>query len=349
MVKYKTLEERIIDSYLLQSSPKFIENPNSKLSPKDQKILYDFTRKIFLTLREFPELLFKEFHEDDAHPDWFCKSAYNKPRLKIDMRKAIKSINDFMYCIYSIGVNENNKNIPKKYFHPLNAVGIKNDNGILIPDEIQELLKIIIGEEKLPLQNFIKCMYNESYEYLIDIFREFSVDNTAYDHLIQWLKKRNYTYVGFIDKGVKNETCNMGLYRKVADNIDGVPFSIYDHTKIGFFIDFDVLVQEPVIFTLRVQNKRKILEKFDSVDETLKDFINNYHTRCSGCNYCIQRHLKRSKNVKRFTLSVEYKNKKLELCPIDFMSTYNWHSLNDKLVEGIIAYLELMEKEFEIK
>jgi hypothetical protein len=355
MVNYKTLEERIINSYLEQSATKFVLNEKSKISEKDQKALFDFTKGIFSMLQKSPDLLFSEFHDDDAHPNRFNCSSYNKPELKIFMRKAIKTIDNFVDLIYSIGLNENKQTtVPKKYLQLLNAVGINYENKILSfqnSSVIYNALQHFIRKEKLPFQNFIKCMYNDKYEYFIEIFKKYSVDYDAYDRLIKWLKKRNYIYVAFCaNSEIKNsECCGFGFYKKVNEDDGKYPFSLYGHSNIGLFMDYNVLIQEPVVFSLRVQNIRKILEKFDELEDSLKDFICDYHARCNGCNYCIQRHLKKTKNIKTFSILIEYKNKKLALCPINYVYSYNWNGLNDKLVEGITAYLKELEKEHNVK
>jgi hypothetical protein len=346
------LEERIINSYLEQSAEKFIKNDKSKLSEKEQKVLFDFTKGIFSVLKKSPELLFNEFHNDDAHPNRFHLSSYNKPDLKKHMRKVLKVIDDFMYIVYSIGLNENGKiSVPKKYIPLLNTVGISYEDGNFVSKNFSILFNILrkfIGKEKLPFQNFIKCMYNDQYEYFIDFFMRHSIDSNGYNRLIKWLKKNDYIYIGFIvNSAVKNsESCGMGLYKKVNGNVGNMPFSIYDHSIIGLFMDYNVLIQEPMIFSLRVQNVKKILENFKELDEKLKDFICNYHARCNGCNYCIQRHLKKTKNIKPFTISIEHNKKKFALCPINYVYSYSWNELNENLVEGIIAYLKLMEREY---
>jgi len=346
VTNYKTLEERIVDSYLIQSAVKFVKRDKSKLSENDQLILYDFTKNIYTTIKNTPDILFKEFHDDDAHPNRFNCSSYNKSYLKNYMRKAIKTIDDFMFIIYSIGLNNDIK-IPKKYLTLYNFIGIENNM------KIHDILKQFIGKEKLPFHNFIRCMYNENYQYFVEIFEQFSKDPKAYKRLIKWLKDNDYIYVPFlVNSEVKNsESCGMGFYKKVKNDEKGsYNFSMYGHWNIGLFMDYNVLIQEPVIFDLRLQSMRNILEKFNEFDDTLKNFICNYHARCSGsCNYCIQRHLKKNKNVKKFTIIVEHNNKKLTLCPIHYVYTYCWNTLNDERINGIIAYLKLMEKEHDIK
>ena len=343
MVNFNTLEGRIINSYLVQSATKFIINDKSKLTENEQKEIFNFVKKIYLVLQKSPELLFNEFHDDDAHPNRFHLSSYNKPDLKKHMRKALKTIDDFMYIIYSIGLNNTIK-IPKKYLALYKVIGIEDNI------KIQNILKQLIGKEKLSFHNFIRCMYNENYQYFIDIFEQFSGDYKIYKRLIKWLKDNDYIYIPFIvNSEVKNsESCGMGFYKKVNGSVGNMPFSIYDHSIIGMFMDYNVLIQEPAVFSLRVQNIKYILNNFNELDEKLKDFICNYHSRCKGCNYCIQRHLKRTKNIKTFAISVEH-NKKLLLCPINYVYSYCWNALDDKIIDGIISYLKLMEKDYSME
>lgn len=344
MIDYKTLEERIVDSYLIQSAIKFVKRDKSKLTEKDQMILFDFTKNIYTTIKNNPEILFKEFHNDDAHPNRFNCSSYNKPDLKKHMRKAIKTIDDFLYIIYSIGLGNDIK-IPKKYHDLYNIIGIDNNK------KIHEVLKQFIGKEKLSFHNFIRCMYSENYKYFVEIFGQFIEDQKAYERLIKWLIDNDYIYVPFlVNSEVKNsESCGFGFYKKVKnDDKEAYNFSMYRHWNIGLFMDYNVLIQEPVIYDLRIQSVRNILEKFNELDDILKNFICNYHARCNGCNYCIQRHLKKSKNVKTFARIVEHNNKKLALCPINYVYSYCWNTLDDKMVDGIIAFLKLMEKEHNL-
>jgi hypothetical protein len=355
MINYNILEERIINSYLEQSATKFIYNNKSELSEKDQKILYDFTKKIYLIMQKNPEILFNEFHDDDAHPNRFNCSSYNKPYLKKFMRKAIKTIDDFMYIIYSIGLGKNeNIKISKKYTSLLNAVGINYENGVLVFKDnpmIFNILQQLIGNENLPFQNFIKCMYDEQHEYFIDLFKKYSIDHNAYNRLMKWLEENDYSYItSIVSNEIGNsESCGFGFFKKVNNDDGKHPSNMYGHSYIGLFIDYNVLIQEPVVFSLRVQNIRNVLKRFDELEDILKDFICNYHARCSGCNYCIQRHLKKNNSIKTFAIFAEYKDKKLALCPINYVYSYNWNELNSKLAEGIIAYLEIMEKENNLK
>ncbi|MDR2599163.1 MAG: hypothetical protein LBC73_02700 [Oscillospiraceae bacterium] len=227
---------------------------------------------------------------------------------------------------------------------PKNIIEIKNDI------KIHDIIKQFIGKEKLPFHNFIRCMYNENYQYFIEIFGQFKEDLKVYKRLIKWLDDNEYIYIPFlVNSEVKNsESSGMGFYKKVNGNVGNMPFSIYDHSIIGMFMDYNALIQEPALFSLRVQNIKEILKNFNELNEKLKDFIYNYHSRCNGCNYCIQRHLKRTKNIKPLAISVEHNNKKFVLCSINYVYSYSWNTLNDKIVDGVIAYLKLMEKEHNI-
>lgn len=94
---YKNLESRIFNSYLLQSAPELSICSDSSLSKDAWQSLYNWTQNTYSFFSEHPESIMKEIHEDDAYP-WGMR-AIEKPKLKTNMRKSLKTMNSLLQLV----------------------------------------------------------------------------------------------------------------------------------------------------------------------------------------------------------------------------------------------------------
>jgi hypothetical protein len=305
-----------------------------------------------------PELLLKTLNEDDAYPNPFNASEYGKPKLKVNMRKALKAVSDFMrfirditvegnQCNNGIKVNEDTK-IPNKYKSILHNVGIVIENDIVTSKEYPCMFKALVrlSDYENGFERFIRCVYDD-YESCKDTFGAIINDSNLFSYLIAEVEKRGYIYKANLNPSeVKSFEGMKAAWTKSIDGSEAPHnLSMYDRSNYGIFFNYSVLFKDQLLLFLRVQNVRKVLELFDTLDEKLREFIIATHAHCHGCGYCNQRNKNRVAAVKPHMIPVEYKGKTHALCPVlDYVYSYCWNYIDERIVSGILIYLELQEK-----
>ncbi|MEG0229123.1 MAG: hypothetical protein RR640_00800 [Oscillospiraceae bacterium] len=116
---------------------------------------------------------------------------------------------------------------------------------------------------------------------------------------------------------------------------------MYDHDHIGFRTEYSIMRTPVQSYHLTIQNPRDILTNFETLPMILQNFIVKYHAKCNNCGYCTQRSKGKQKP---YTIVAKFKNKSIAFCPINYVYTYCWNSLNDELADELIAYLEYLQK-----
>lgn len=354
--KYKHLESRVLDSYRkLSVSEKITEN---LFGTSEYLDLCRFTRNAYTLFIEKPELLLKTLNEDDSYPNPFNASGYGKPKLKINMRKALKAVSDFMRFIWDITVAGNQCNngirikkdtkIPKKYMSILHNARIIIENDIIASKEYPGMFTALVrlSDNENGFERFIRCIYDD-YESCKDIFGTIINDEKLFRYLITEVEKRGYTYRANLNSSEVRSFEGMQIAWTKSVDGSGAPnnISIYDRNNYGIFFNYSVVFKEQLLLFLRIQNVRKVLELFDTLDEKLREFIITTHAHCHGCGYCTQRNKNRVAVVKPHMIPIEYNSKIHALCPIlDYVYSYCWNRIDEKLVDGILLYLELQDK-----
>lgn len=184
---------------------------------------------------------------------------------------------------------------------------------------------------------------------MTDIFRPFAVDLEAYDRLIGWLLSKGYHYHPRMNRSdVNNFEATEISFMKNINGQNTMIGSMYEHDHIGIFITFNALTRGQTFFMLSAQDVRETLSQLDSLKPEMQKFLIEYHARCDGCGYCTQRNRARTSNPRPYTINVDYSGTQYSLCPINYVYTYCWCTLNEVLVDGIIGYLELMERKYGI-
>lgn len=353
---YKNLENRIFNSYLLQSAPKLSICKESSLSESAWQSLYNWTKNTYLIFSEQPELIVKSIHEDDAYPNRYNCASYGKPKLKQDMRKNFKTMNSFLQLVWDCVINGDIKNdilffskdfkISPKNAQLLEHTGISLNIDSLQTNSYPGMFSAIheLSVYSDGFKRFVRCSYNENSKFIIAAYRQFAGDSLAFNRLIDWLRKNNYTYaVTLDDSQVQNfESSKISFMKNICGN-KVTNFSDYDHEHIGFAGYFNALIKQPSVFKLFIQKVREILADFKNLDSTVQTFIINNHAKCNSCGYCTQRSKGKQKPYAIITC---YENKKYAFCPINYVYTYHWDKINDELTSQIIAFLDYYEKKF---
>ena len=349
---YKNLESRIFNSYLLQSAPELLVCNESSLSREAWESLYNWTKNTYNFFGEHPELIMKIIHEDDAHQGWYGKMV---PQLKADMLKCFKSMNGLLELVWNcilvgniqddlLMITDDIKITPRNICL-LGYTGIKVKNGSLQAKDYPGMFSAACNLSFYPdgFRRFVRCLYNGNSDIMISIYRQFAGDNIAFDKLISWLRENNYKYAVTLDDSEMKifESSKISFTKNIYGN--ETDFSGYDHEHIGFIAYFCALKGQQSVFRLLIQRVRDVLADFNNLNPVLQKFIIDNHARCNNCGYCTQRSKGKQKP---YTIITYYKNYKYALCPINYVYTYHWGKINDKLAECIIAFLKYFEERF---
>ena len=74
----------------------------------------------------------------------------------------------------------------------------------------------------------------------------------------------------------------------------------------------------------------------------MQDFVVERTKKCNSCKYCVQTDKTGSRPLAYIT--VDYRQKKYNLCTYFPGYTYCWTSINDKLVDQLTTFLSFMDK-----
>lgn len=373
---YVSLESRVFDSYLIQSPKEFAGCDDSAVDKSSWLALYRWTRSTYSIFAKKPELLIKQLHDDCDLPGIFdtYSSFENGAKIKTALRKAITAINSLLQFVWetalisecnemSLTLSDNCK-ITKKYATLLGHTGITVTDSCLIADDyrgmfsaLKELTKQTDGftptwnyrdqayTPKLSIytngyRRFVRCSYDKSSNFSIDLFSDLSGDTKAFNRLIGWLKDNNYEQGLWLDSSdAKNfESSGISFKKNITgENISNENLYLYDHDHIGFKAEYSVIRTPAQSFHLTIQNPRMILSSFEALPPILQSFIAKYHAKCNNCGYCTQR----SKGkCKPYTIVARLEDKSYPFCPINHVYSYCWNTVSDEVADGIIAYLK---------
>jgi hypothetical protein len=373
---YTSLESRVFDSYFKQSPNEFAGCDESVVSKNSWLSLYNWTRNTYQFFANNPELLIKQLHEDCDLPGIFgtYSTIKNGDKIKTALRKAITALNSLLQFVWESTIvgecNYNEKSlilpedykIAKKYITLIGFTGIAVVGNSLVAEDyagmfsaLKELTKQMddfvptwchengnCSAELNGYRRFVRCIYDKNFTSWINIFGDLSCDINAFNRLAQWLKDNNYMEGIWLDTSNNKSFESSGIsYKKniTGENISNGNIYLYDHDHIGFKAQYSVIRTPAQSFHLTIQNPRDILSSFETLPPILQNFIVKYHAKCNHCGYCIQR----SKGkCEPYTIVAKFKGKAFPFCPIKYVYSYCWNSLNDEIVDGLIAYLQYL-------
>lgn len=374
---YKNLESRIFNAYLLQSPHEFPGCGQNNADYESWLALYHWTRNAYSVFVKAPELMVSQLHEDTEFRNTYFAVNNGGPKLKDEMRKAITAMNNFLrvlweavfagVCIGNTLMLPDDYKITKKQAELLGYTGVEMKNNHLYADNYSGMFFAL---RQLTMQTdgfappwkyreatyspelsvyangfrrFVRCVYDEKAIPLIDLFDGLSENTAAYDRLLMWLNNNNFQYNFCLDTSeVKNmESSSISFKKNIyANEVSDGLLMMYDHEHIGIEAWLSALHEPPQGFRLVIQKPRDILAGFDTLPQTVRRFIVNYHAKCNNCGYCSQRSKGKSKP---FTIYAEYDGKTYPFCPINHVYSYCWDVLSDELVDGLIAYLDYLQ------
>ena len=352
---FACLEQRMVNTYL-DTFPSFVP-AESGPDIGAQEQFYRFMHGLYQRLGQDPALMFDTLHEDDAHTRRFNKSADNKPKLKVLMRRATKKIDALLTCYLQAGqsgqvegntlVVDASIKMSKRHRLLSEQLGLHTrtapDRTVLSHDDYAEMFQAWTWMATRPgasLLGFSRCLFRERYPYARDMYARFSGDEAAFRRLERYLIENGYTRMDNWDG-----TLTVDYYRTHGGEPPTKGSFLYGIHHTGISASYDPLMDSPPIYGLCIPRMKEILAAFDRMPPRVQDFVVARTKQCDGCRYCVQT----DKTGKRplAALPVSYGGKELRLCPYFPGYRFCWTVLSDGLVDDLIAMLGFMDLLFD--
>ena len=281
-----------------------------------------------------PELFVTELHEDDAHPNRFNKSSYGKPELKLNMQKFTKAIDGLLQNMFLAGQGAAVK-INKKQQAVLSKLGI---------NDFSRLPEAWTWMAKRPDSNVIQfslCFFKKDHPYTSDIFAPL-FGETVFRKLENWMIKKGYKRFDIYDVPASNSKISLTYANPAWSKENPKGGFEYKIRHTGISARYEPFVKQPPVFGLCIPNGLKpYLEKFDSMDKELQNFIVERTKKCDGCRYCVQTDKTGSRPLA--LIKISHENKEYNLCPYFPGYRYCWSTIDDKLADQLIGFLSFMD------
>ena len=343
MKVFENMEQRIIYMYI-ELFPSF--KPDKNFNEISQKQFYDFIRSIFLKFYESPSLLFSKLNPDDFFMCRHNKKSENKQKTYDTMRKIGITIGKFSNFLYDIGKAGNMNNgslvvgnsykIPKNYIIILKQCGLDyQKNGvenIFQHKEYNELFscwKWFSMKSGVDVLHFIFCMFDNDYFYASEIFSKIIKDENQYKKLEKYFLDNNYTRICCHDKRL-----NLNYYKEYDKKENELKWAWGNRTLGGISVEYDPMMKNPVLLSLRIPYYKILLERFDEMPDDVKNFVKNTGKKCDTCRYCIQMD-KTGEKPYQFIM-IDDENKMCQYFPA---FQYCWEYLDEGIVKNIIGLL----------
>jgi hypothetical protein len=265
------------------------------------------------------------------------------------MKKIVKTLEDFSIFLYNLGKIgshedsvlhiENSNNIPKKYINILKQCNIdcsKNNTHISFQSkkypEIFYCWKWLSTSPNHSFPHFIGCMFDKDYPYTSKIYEKLSKDKKSFQTLLSFLMENNYLRIDNRDNKV-----NLDYAKEYDKKENKLKEAWGERTHGGFSVQYDVLMQSPLLYSLRVPYYKILLEHSEKMSDEVNEFIVNTGKKCDNCRYCVQMDKTGKKALSYIT--VVNNNKKFNMCTYFPGFNYCWENLNEKIVNNIKCFL----------
>lgn len=347
MEQFDSMEQRIINMYI-DLFPSYRPNKDGVISEASQRQFYEFMGLVFKKLYENPLLLFSKINPDDFFIIRFNKNSENKKESYTKLKKCVKTLQDFSEFLYGFGKNGQQKDgifaidksikIQKKYINILQLCNIEYSIGssqaFFQSKKYPELFCCWEWFSKSPKHSsvyFISCMFDKDYSYTSDVYSKLSNDKGAFEVLESFLIKNNYRRIDNRDNKVNLD------YVKEYDKKESILKAAWgERTHGGISAEYDGLMKNPPLFSLRIPYYKILLEESEKMSEELKDFVVNTGKKCDDCRYCVQ--LDKTGKKPLSFITVYHKNK-FDMCTYFPSFYYCWEKLDQTIVKNIIMLL----------
>ena len=331
-MKYENLEQRMASAYLAMF-PAFVPKENADISIAEQKDFYDLMKKLYQLLFDNPSMVVPTLHEDDAFPSRY-KKGYGKPELEVNVLKIKKAIESLLQNMFLIGQGAVVK-LNKRQLKILSLLGV---------GDLTNLPTAWTWMSNRPNANqvvFAYCLFDENHVYTTDIYAHL-LGEESFHKLEQWMISQGYKPYDiyktvWIDYQLTLTYANpaWGDERPNGGNE-------YKIKNTGISVQYDAYVSDPTALGLCIPYGLKhFLKNFDSMNQKVKDFVVECTKKCDGCRYCIQTDKTGIRPLA--CISITHKKTEYKLCPYFPGYNYSWTSIDDNLVDNMIALLSFMD------
>jgi hypothetical protein len=336
---FDNLAQRLIYAYKC-TYPICIPIENDKASEISQRQMHGFLHDVINNIYNNPSLVKLQEEKDDFYEVWMLNNS--KPELDDRMRKIEKALFDFYSYLYKLGecgevkdnmlyVSKNNMKFVKKRLLQLEQFGLFSEsNGtstIFYSEKYPELFPAwkLFCDKKLnspkgEIARFIYCMYDTLNYNAEHLFGNIVDDSTLIKELEHF----------FEDKGFRRCFDEFGIHwdKDYQDKQKG---------NAGF--SFDWRKRDQMRISFRIPNFRLVLNRFDEMNNHLKDLTFSRLKNCDRCGYCTQM----DKTGKRtpLVLDLEYNGTKASKCPL--FPNMTWRYIDKKEIENIKGLFEFAE------
>jgi hypothetical protein len=329
---YTSLEQRLAKAYL-DMLPAFVPDEQAEVSIDEQLEFYHLMKNLYQLLFDEPALIIPTLHEDDAFPTRY-KKAYGKPDLQENIYKYNRTMDALLKNMFSIGCG-NDVKLNKRQIKILTRLGI---------EDLSNLPATWIWMSKRPGANltaFAYCLFNENHVYSSEVYARL-LGEKVFRRLEDWMISHGYKAYDIYNTDWADYRLTLTYanpaWGKERPN-GGYEYKIR-HT--GISVQYDSYVRNPVSFGLCIPYGLKLfLENFNSMDENVKDFVVNHTKKCDGCRYCVQTDKTSTRPLA--CIPVTYNRSDYKLCPYFPGYGFSWTSIDDNLVDNIIALLSFMD------
>jgi len=315
--------------------PPFIPDKNAPANIHEQEQFYDLMRNLYQLAYDEPLLFVATLNEDDAYPNRFNNSSYDKLKLKINMKKFSKAVDDLVKKMFLLGQGSD-VSLNKRQQIILSRLNI--DNFTNLPAAWVWMSK----RKDANLQAFSHCLFYKEYHYLSDIYAQL-FDETAYRKLENWMLANGYKRFDIYD--VTASDCNLSLTianPKWSTNPPSGGFE-YKIKHTGISARFNPYVTEPPVLGLCIPGGMKpYLLSFDDMDSELQGFVVRRTKKCNMCNYCVQTDKTGTRPMAY--IPVMFQETEYKLCTYFPGYNYCWTQIDDDLVEKLIKMLSFMDR-----
>ena len=329
---YTYLEQRMAKAYLAML-PAFVPDEQAEVSIAEQLEFYDLIKKLYQLLFDEPSLIVPTLHEDDAFPTRY-KKGYGKPDLQVNMSKYKKAMETLLQNMFLIGQGTDVK-LNKRQLKILDLLGI---------DDFTKLPTAWTWMSKRPGANqtaFAYCLFNKNYAYSTYVYSRL-LGEKVFRRLEDWMISQGYKAydiykTDWVDYRLTLTYANPAWGKERPNG--GFEYKIR-HT--GISAQYDSYVSNPVSLGLCIPYGLKhFLENFNSMSNNVKDFVVKCTKKCDRCRYCVQTDKTGMRPLAY--IPITHDQLKYMLCPYFPGYNYSWTSIDDNLVDNIIALLTFMD------
>ena len=255
-MNYTSLEQRMAKSYM-DLFPKFVPDENAPVTISEQEEFYLIMKNLYQFGFDEPLLFVSSLNQDDVFSNGLKKS-YDKPKLAMNMKNFLNSMDSLLQNMFIVGQNSVSK-VDKRQQIILSKLGINNLN---------KLPPAWTWMSKRPESNIIKfqrCYFKNGYPYQSDFYASL-FGESSFRKPENWLIAQGYNRYNVYEINqwhsiLRSLTYANSLWSKESPK-GGFEYKIR-HT--GISATYDRYFKDPAVFGLCIPNGLRVfLEAFES-------------------------------------------------------------------------------------